>query len=187
LVNLDLLRNNGRDLLEYLSRGTRYGIRRSIRLYEQWGPLCIVRASSGQEGLVWLDELRRLHQDRWTTKGKIGAFGHPFFGKFDRSIVERSKSDRWDLLKITAGETPIGYLVNLSYNGITMNYQSGFRYESNNRYKPGLVSHILAVRYLLANRPDIKAYSFLAGGAQYKHSLSTSREQLNWYNIKPRG
>jgi CelD/BcsL family acetyltransferase involved in cellulose biosynthesis len=186
LIDLGMLRQNKLDLLEYLSRNTRYGIQRSIRLYEKWGPLRIARATSRKQGLVWLDELRRLHQIRWEAKGECGAFGNPFFDQFVHKILERSPSNSWDILKIVAGGTPIGYLINFSYRGVTMNYQSGFLYDADGRYKPGLVSHLLAVRYFIGKRPDVHTYSFLVGDAQYKSSLSTSSERLNWYSIKPR-
>ena len=187
LVKLDCIRKEGRHFLEYLSRNTRYSIRRSIRLFEKWGPLQIASATSVEQGLLWLEELRELHQIRWKNRGQSGAFGNPFFEQFVRKIMHLSfPKERWDVLKIVAGETPIGYLINFSYGGITMNYQSGFLYQQDGRYKPGLVSHVLAIHYFMDKRPDIHTYSFLAGDAQYKSSLSTSYEQLNWYRVNPK-
>lgn len=185
-IDLGGLRSEGNDYLQVLSRNTRYNIRRSMRLYEdQWGPLSIGVAASIEEGVRWLAQLRQLHQAYWEAKHKPGAFKNPFFGQFLGKLIDGSSTRHVDLLRICAGDTPIGYLSNFVYAGCVMNYQSGFLYSSDGRYKPGLVSHALAVRHYVDTRPDVTEYSFLAGDAQYKRSLSTGGRQLNWYVIKP--
>jgi CelD/BcsL family acetyltransferase involved in cellulose biosynthesis len=186
-LDIAMLRSEGTDYLEFLGRSTRYSIRRSMRLYEdQWGPLSISTAGSIEEGMRWLEELRKLHQAHWVAKGKLGAFGNPFFGRFLRKLIDRPSNQHVDLLRICAGDTPIGYLCNFVYGGSVMNYQSGFLYNPDGRYKPGLVSHVLAIWHYIEKRLDMREYSFLAGDAQYKRSLSTSAKQLNWYVISPR-
>lgn len=185
-VDLGVLRSEGRDYLEVLSRNTRYNTRRSMRLHEdRWGPLSIEVAASVEERVRWLEQLRQLHQAYWEAKHKPGAFKNPFFGQFLRKLIDGPSTQHVDLLRICAGDTPIGYLVNFVYAGCVMNYQSGFLYSSDGRYKPGLVSHALAVRHYVDTRPDVTEYSFLAGDAQYKRSLSTGTTQLNWYVIRP--
>lgn len=185
-LDLELLRREGRDYLEVLSRNARYGIRRSMRLYQdQWGPLTITAAASIEDSVRWLEELRRLHQAHWEAKDKPGAFGTPFFGHFLRTLIAGPSKRHVDLLRICVGDQPIGYLCNFVYGGCVMNYQSGFLYGPDGRYKPGLVSHALAVRHYVDTRPDAQEYSFLAGDAQYKRSLSTTAKQLYWYVIRP--
>ena len=184
LVDVGMLRRERLGYLEYLSANTRYNVRRSMRLYDEWGPLQLSRPTSVDEGLGWLDELRRLHEIRWQAKGKGGAFANPFFGHFLRRIMQRSLREHWDMMKICAGSTAIGYLFNFVYGGMAMNYQSGFLYGPDGRYKPGLVSHVLAVQHYLDQEPNVDGYSFLGGNAQYKRSLATSASQLEWYSIQ---
>ena len=183
-VDLGKLRRERRNYPKCLSANTRYHVRRSMRLYEDWGPLQLTRAMTADEGLEWLEDLRRLHEVRWQAKNKKGAFANPFFSHFIKKIVH-DLNERLDILKICAGETAIGYLCNFIYGGMAMNYQSGFLYGPDARYKPGYVSHLLAVQHYLDKRADVDGYSFLGGDAQYKLSLATSTIQLRSYIIKP--
>ena len=183
-VDIGKLRREGRDYLQCLSANTRYHVRRSMRLYEEWGPLQLSRAMSVDEGLEWLEDLRRLHEVRWQSKNKKGAFANPFFSHFLKKILRQCSNEHWDILKICAGETAIGYLCNFIYGATAMNYQSGLRYGPDGRYKPGYVSHVLAVQHYLNNRADVAGYSFLGGNAQYKLSLATSTIQLESYVIR---
>ena len=143
------------------------------------------RAATRNQGLAWIDELRRLHQTRWTSRGDPGAFAHPLFEHFLRRLVDQGLVDRVvDILRISAGPHEIGYLFNFVYRDRVSNYQSGFCFGPDGRYKPGLVAHALAVRYY-ASESRLGKYSFLAGAAQYKESLCTGSEKLNWYAYRP--
>jgi hypothetical protein len=60
-------------------------------------------------------------------------------------------------------------------------YQSGFQYESGNRYRPGLAAHVSAIEQYLAT--GYAEYHFLAGDfttPRYKRSLSTRSTDLGW-------
>jgi CelD/BcsL family acetyltransferase involved in cellulose biosynthesis len=64
----------------------------------------------------------------------------------------------------------VGVLYNFVDRGRVYFYQSGFHYSPDNRLKPGLVMHYLAVEHCLSN-PELAEYDFLAGDSQYKRSL----------------
>jgi CelD/BcsL family acetyltransferase involved in cellulose biosynthesis len=185
-VDLDRVRENGSDLYT-LSANTRRQIRRAIRLYQAKGDLRIKRASTKEDAFAWLEELQRLHQARWTARGKPGAFARPFFNHFLQKLIEQGLGEGVvDVLRVSAGQYELGYLFNFVYRGCVSNYQSGFRFEPHGYYKPGLVAHVLAVQHYSRSKPEIKKYSFLEGASQYKKSLSTNSEELCWYVYRPR-
>jgi CelD/BcsL family acetyltransferase involved in cellulose biosynthesis len=63
-------------------------------------------------------------------------------------------------------------------------YQSGFNYEEDNRLKPGLVSHRVAIEHCLAAGDAV--YDFLAGDDRYKRSLGTHGGRLFWLTLQER-
>ena len=71
-VNLAALRESGADYLSKLSSNTRQQVRRSMRLFEQAGPLEIDEPKSLAEVEQFYVEMKRLHQAYWQAKGQIG-------------------------------------------------------------------------------------------------------------------
>ena len=180
-VDLDAVRNSGNELCSLVNGRVRREIRRAIRLYEEMGELRIERALTKKDALKWLQSLRDLHQARWTARGQPGAFARPFFGRFLRALIDRGLSKGViDILRITAGERELGYLYNFVYRDRVSNYQSGFQFGPDGRYKPGLVAHSLAAGHY-ATDTKLKRYSLLAGASQYKRSLCSGLEELSWY------
>jgi CelD/BcsL family acetyltransferase involved in cellulose biosynthesis len=70
-----------------------------------------------------------------------------------------------------SGAEPIGYLYNFVHRGAVLNYQSGLRYESDAKLKPGLVAHTLLIEENL--RRGARIYDLLMGNQRYKRSLAT--------------
>jgi CelD/BcsL family acetyltransferase involved in cellulose biosynthesis len=185
-VDLAALRQAGVSFLDSRSRNCRQQIRRSIRLYEDDGPLQLSAAESLDEAQAFLDRLAELHQRRWRARQQPGAFAQPFFRRFHQSLI----TDGWpagqiDLLRLSAGDRPIGYLYNFLYGGRAWAYQSGFDYGSDARLKPGLVSHALAAQRYLSLGLD--RYQLLAGASRYKASLANGSEYLYWLTLRPAG
>src|SRR5262249_48488896 len=107
-----------------------------------------------------------------------------FFCRLHAEVVERGLArGAIQLLRLSAGSTDVGYLYNLIRDGWIAAYQNGFAYESSNRSKPGLVSHVLAIEHNLA--VGAQRYDFLAGMNQLKQSLASEQKILNWWTIKP--
>jgi len=178
-VMLDHIRESEGDFLLSLSKNTRYQIRRSKRLYEDKGQVKISHTSCQQEAHDWLDDLEVLHQKSWSVKGQSGAFANPVFTSFCHRLLSRgfAKSEV-DVIKVTAGPSVLGYLLNFIEGDRVMNYQSGFSYEDHDHFKPGLVAHALAIQDYLDHGKV--TYSFLAGDSQYKSSFSNASETLYW-------
>jgi CelD/BcsL family acetyltransferase involved in cellulose biosynthesis len=182
-IDFVALRENQRAYLDDLSANTRYQIRRAMRLYEKRGPLRLDVAGDTGQALAFLDELKILHQRRWEPRGKGGAFAYPFLERFHRSLIARSLPDgNAEVLRISAGEAPIGYLYNFLWRGWVGTYLSGFAYEPEARLKPGLVSYCLCAERHLAN--GMRAQDFLAGGERYKLSLGKPGPDMLWLALQ---
>jgi CelD/BcsL family acetyltransferase involved in cellulose biosynthesis len=174
LVDLAALRVAGKPYLDQLSANTRQQIRRAMRGY---GDLALDVAATAEAASTYLDALATLHQAYWTARGKPGAFASPFFGRFHSALIERHfAAGLVELVQVTAGGAPIGYLYNFLWRGGVDAYQSGFAYAEDARLKPGLVSHALCIERHLA--AGAVRYDFLAGDARYKLSLGQPGPRL---------
>lgn len=181
-VDLSALRASNAAYETSLSSNVRSQIRRSIHLFEQaGGPLALHIASSLDEANRFLTELADLHQKSWPARGKPGVFASARFNQFHRRLIERCfAKGSIQLLRAAAGDQTIGLLYCLQSAGRVYFYQSGFAYQQDNRLKPGLVTHFLAVNHYLNHQPAVSQYDFLAGDSQYKRSLAKNQRTLEW-------
>ncbi len=178
-IDLNKLRNEGRDYLAAIGANTRYQVKRSLREFEKYGRLDIAIAETADQAVGFLIELKKLHQIYWRKKGHPGAFANDFFEKFHRSLIaSRFAHGEIQFIKTTTGSQTIGYLYNFIKDGHVYNYQSGFDYGADKKLKPGMVSHYSAIQYNLARGACI--YDFLGGDSQYKRSLATESTTLTW-------
>jgi hypothetical protein len=181
-VDLQKIRATGAPYENSLSGNTRSQIRRALKLYEERcsSPVRVAEMPSKEEALAALQRLAGLHQAAWTSRGKPGVFQSPLFTDFHRKLIARTfPAGGVQLLCISAGPQDVGLLYNFVFRGRVYFYQSGFQYADDNRLKPGLVSHFLAIQHCLS-RPHLLEYDFLAGESQYKRSLSTSVRDMYW-------
>jgi CelD/BcsL family acetyltransferase involved in cellulose biosynthesis len=179
-VDLERVRRNGADYLAGLSANARYQLRRSDRAYAAGGDLAVRRAGSVAEAHDFLGALAALHQAVWNRRGRPGAFADPQFGRFHRALIERGlPRGETELLRVTLGERPVGFLYNFRFRGQVLAYQSGFDYAGAGRHqKPGLTCHHRAIR--LAASSGAVRYDFLAGDDRYKRSLANAENRLFW-------
>ncbi|MCB2055420.1 MAG: GNAT family N-acetyltransferase [Geminicoccaceae bacterium] len=177
-VDLESLRRAGRDHAATLSRNTRQQIARARRLFERSGPLRLEAAASTDEALAFFDALERLHKAGWRARGKgDGAFTSPFFRRFHRRWIEHAwPRGRVELLRVRAGDDLVGCLYNLLHDGTAHAYQSGFAATEDNRLKPGLLCHTMAIERHL--RLGTQIYDLMAGDQRYKASLAEPGPEL---------
>ncbi len=163
-----------------LTRNTRGQIRRSQKLYERRsGAMTIDVASSVEKALEYLDQLVRLSNFRWRSKGVRGSLENPVAQGFHRRLI----ASLWprnavDLVRVRAGDAIVGYFYNFIDRGKVYFFQSGLAYENDARLKPGLVSHALAIEHY--KRRGLREYDFLASDARYKRSLAKQHRDLYW-------
>lgn len=183
-VDLQSLRESGQDYLGSLSRNTRHQVRRSAKLYEQeYGEVTLRSAESVEEALAFFSRLCELHEAYWNNRGLPGAFATQLSQAFHRRLITNCVPEgRVQLTRICAGEHEIGYLYNFVHRGTVSSYQSGFNYSADNRVKPGLLGHCLAVEKQIESGQDV--YDFLMGRSQYKSSLSTDEGEMSWLSIQ---
>lgn len=181
-VDLQKVRAVNMDYLSLLSSNRRSQIRRSLREYEQDGGLTIREAGNLSEALTMYKGLIELHQREWKKRGKLGAFANDYFRIFhERLIRERFENGEIQLMQVTAGSNPLGFLYSFLYKGNVIFYQSGFAYGEGNVHRPGLVSHYLGILHNASK--GFGTYDFLAGEAQYKSSLSTNSTPMLWMRL----
>ena len=182
-VDLDGMRPHQGDYLTALSSNTRQQIRRSIKLYEEKGQLELSLADSEEQALSYLDQLKQLDRAYWNKKGYAGAFSTEFTNNFHRNLVKNGfANNQIQLIKVTAGETTVGILYNFMNHNLVCNYQAGLVYDVNQKLKPGLVCHALAIEMNIAM--GNKSYDFLMGESQYKRSLSTKDDMMYWLTLR---
>jgi CelD/BcsL family acetyltransferase involved in cellulose biosynthesis len=182
-IDLDQLRRDDTDFLSALSANARYQLRRSDRAYAAEGDVAVQRASSVAEAHDYLCRLAELHQATWNRRGRPGSFADPRFGQFHRTLIERGFGrGEIEMLRVTRGGRPVGFLYNYCFRGQVLAYQSGFDYGSADRHqKPGLTCHHRAIRLAAAN--GAARYDFLAGEDRYKRTLSNAKNCLYWAEI----
>ncbi len=163
--------------LKSLSRNSRQALQRSKRLYAERGALRLERAETVAQGLEFFDRLKVLHQESWRRRDRADAFEGGYFEPMHRDLIAGSlPAGQVDLLHIRAGDETLGYLYNFVHGGWIHSYQSGFAQAEDNRLKPGLVCHHLAI--VDAASRGLRAYDFLGGDARYKRSLGNRVDEL---------
>ena len=86
------------------------------------------------------------------------------------------------MIRVSTNTQVIGILYNFIHKNKVYFYQSGFQYSDDNRLKPGLVTHFLAINLCLEQ--GLSEYDFLAGDSRYKASLTQDSRKLHWVTIK---
>jgi CelD/BcsL family acetyltransferase involved in cellulose biosynthesis len=66
-----------------------------------------------------------------------------------------------EIVRVSCGNAPIGYIHCLVRGGWIGSYLSGFDYEADNKVKPGLVSFYLYIEHKLKTGGEV--FDFLAG------------------------
>ena len=166
-------------LEEALSPNLRAQIRQSRAFAERSGPLTLEPARDETQALEFFEAMALLHTAYWQGRGKPGAFATDFALAFHRVLIA-SPGDlaKVELLRLSAGSQALGYLYNFLYAGRLCNYQSGFSYGDDNRHRPGLIAHSMAIARARDN--GLLVYDFLAGDAHYKARLGTQIGSMTW-------
>ena len=178
-VNLEQLRQSKASYESSLSPNTREQVRRSLKRYAMLGEVRVEVASELSRAEKLFEEMCGMHQLRWQEKGEEGAFSPGRRLEFHRTLIRQAfPKGSVQLLRVTAGEETVGILYNFVKKGKVYFFQSGFNYRQDKHLKPGLVTHVSAIRYYLD--AGFSEYDLLAGDAQYKRSLARDCRQLDW-------
>lgn len=167
-----------------ISSNRRRQVRKARQLYEQkYGELTVQAITEEGEIDTFWTEMADLHTAHWNDKGDSGAFANSLWTTFNRVMIsDWIQSGKIQLTKYCAGTTSIGYLFNLVVEDRAYNIQCGFLYESDNKLKPGFVCHHACMK--ICHEQGIQKYYYLAGGEDYKVSLSSQVDTLDWLCIR---
>lgn len=159
----------------YLSANSRYQIKRSLKLYPGYQ---FEKASDSHQAMAWLQDIIELHQQRWSVSG----FRQSSFSEFHQQLLNDGIAcGQVELLKVTLDDTTRVYLYNFIWANKVYFYLSAIAEPSttnvsNNKAKPGLVAHYLAIEYYKSK--GFLAYDFMGGDARYKASFSNEISEL---------
>ncbi len=178
-IDLSAVRTQKDGFLIALSGNTRYQLRRSLRAYESLGPLRLEIAETIEQGLRFFEDLKGWHQHHWRARGCPGAFASPSVETFHHHLIrELFAGGEVQLIRIAAGDVPIGALYNFVHDGHVYCYQSGFPEGRDAHRRPGMVCHYLAIEENAQRGARI--YDLLAGLSQFKRSFATGQTELLW-------
>jgi len=169
-ISLSKLRRQGLSFLDSLGGSTARRIRRSQTLYRRRGDIELRTASDPDEALLFFENAGQLHQARWKARGHPGAFAYPFYVSFHQELIRTAiPLGQVELVRLSVGQELLGYLYNFLDRGRVHYYFSGFRFDDDNRLKPGLVCHAHCIEHHLAGGMDV--YDFMGGDQRYKLEL----------------
>lgn len=166
-----------------VSSSLRAKIRRSLRRFEERGPVRLSVAATPGERRAAFADLVALHQPYWRARGDAGAFADPGLRSFHERFIDAAP-DAVDLLRFTAGGQTFGVLYNFIAGPRAFNYQGGFREEDDNQFAPGFTAHWLAIAHYRAK--GFAVYDLMAGEADYKRRLGREGETLTSLVIERR-
>lgn len=169
------------NFLKVLSSNSRRQIKRSFNIYGGLENIKVEMAQSGKQALEFFKEAGDYHKARW--QGKSSGYNNAFFVQFHEALISNNFDNGMiDLIKISTDGMPICYLYNFVYKDIVYFYLSGISYTDDNKLKPGLVAHSIAIsHYAKLNK---KVYDFMGGEGRYKSSLSDSSGEMVIYNFR---
>lgn len=182
-VDLERVRERGGDYVSLLGSSSRSRLRRAYRGYGERGPLHLEEADGPGSALEIFEEMVALHREAWEERGVPSTFTTDFSLRLHRDLIRRRfDAGEIQLLRIACAEESLGCLYNFVHQGRVHFFQSGLRYPSDKRLKPGLVCHAEAVRHNAGRMHD--RYDFLAGADRYKAALSTDEGSAVWARLQ---
>ena len=173
-VDLDHVRESGRELIQFFGDSTRKGIRQNLKKMDSVRFECAHDTEHAQDILT---DLIRLHQHRWNSVGEPGCYASERFVQFHRELIDRLvPTGELLLMRISSSEQVIGCSQILVDRGRAMVYQGGrICTESGS---PGLVTDYLCMQECLHR--GCSAFDFMAGDSMHKLRLTSQQTPLVW-------
>lgn len=185
-IDLKGLQKDQISMGKWLSKNTRSSINRASNyIKKQHGELSISKIADPLASLT--KDIAPLHIAQWQATDAGSGFTNVNFVSFHQQLCTLNAGNyQVEILQISAGEQILGYLYMMLSHKTVYFYLSAINYDDDdNRYKPGMVMHKLAIEYYAAL--GFERYDFLAGRARYKTSLSTHRYPLYTIHIANNG
>jgi len=178
-INLKIVGDNLDGYLASISKNRRLQIKRSLRLYDEAGPVKITEAETAEQALQYFDGLKVLHTSRWQRSGRTGSFAKAGWELFHRALISDCfNRGEIQLLKVNNGHGEIGYLYNFIWRKRVYVLQTGFAMTEDKRMMPGYVAHVLAI--LHNKNKGLEVYDLMHGDDLYKKQLCNQKQMLYW-------
>lgn len=168
-------KNTLQDYLTDLSKNTRSQINRTKRLLEQQGSLSLVLISSHEKKQQAFSEISVIHQNKWGKTEFGSGFSNNIFVKFHNNMLQRFPTTA-QLYCVYLDNISLAYIYVIKSPNTWYFYLSAVKKSDDNRVKIGLLAHALVIEDAILN--NVNTYSFLAGYARYKKSMSNTPESI---------
>ena len=155
------------DLATVVPRKTLRDVRQTHARSETVGSVVLDTADLDTIDLA-LDDLFRLHEERWHQRGEAGVLADPVVRAFHRDAARAfCEAGILRLYRLQIGGTVVGVYYGFQHGGNAYAYLGGFDPEMT-RLSPGaqLLDH--AIRAALAE--GVREFHFLRGGESYKYA-----------------
>lgn len=162
---------DSQDYLASLSKNTRSQINRSLKSLNNLGELRLQRAQTKLDKELFFNEMAKLHQQKWRSTILGSGFDNPVFVKFHKQLIFDSVKFS-DIYALSLNKQALSYVYILKNKTCWYFYLSGMQTHEDNKIRIGLITHTLVIEEAI--KAGIKKYSFLAGDARYKKSMSNS-------------
>ena len=121
------------DYLNGLSGAMRWKIRRQRKKLQTLTGGTLFRVKTHDELTMGFDELIRLHQASWESRGFPGSFSNKQFTQFHQRVMRHMlDKGHLELVLLYADNEPKAALYNIIYNNVTYCYQSGTNRDGKN-------------------------------------------------------
>jgi CelD/BcsL family acetyltransferase involved in cellulose biosynthesis len=178
-VDLDDLRRFGKDHVDRVASRERTRLRQTMRRYSEIGELQLDEVKTTSEALEYLDALAELHQRTWTSRGEPGALASPTFHAYHRRMIGRCFARaRIQLLRLRAGDEPVGYRSHFIFGGESYFYPCGYDHDLDAKRSPAATLHRFAIRRAVER--GLHGHEFMAGDVAYKRRLGTGSRPMHW-------
>ncbi|MBI5588799.1 MAG: GNAT family N-acetyltransferase [Deltaproteobacteria bacterium] len=167
------------DYLGSLSASMRYKIRNERRKLQRSHQAVFSKARRAEDLGLFLGELIKLHQSRWTSKGMEGAFSNQKFVEFhERVLPIMLKNGHLDLILLSDNGIIRGAIYNIVYNDKIYFYQSGIDVEKS-AVSYGFVLHSHCIEDAIQR--GLKEYDFLPKGGtdDYKERYTNGLRRVS--------
>jgi CelD/BcsL family acetyltransferase involved in cellulose biosynthesis len=181
-------------ILSNFKRKSRQQLRQSLKVVNQkFGDIKIIRAQDNTTAKKYFEEMKKLHTKRWNRQGEEGVFFDSCWVSMHQGLIDKGvNTGEIILLKIftvkpgTEVHTQtLGYLYGHIYRNKVYMQQTGFMISSDNRVRPGYVSHLYAMNYCA--KMGLVEYDFLPSGKKsYKKFFCSSENHLFWVSWQKR-
>lgn len=177
--DLQLIREEGREVISGFGYSTRKNLRKNMKTY---GNLTTEWAETIEQAESIFADLVTLHQTRWQKEGQPGSYASERFTRFHEALIQKLiPTGQMGLFRVKIDDEVIGCVQVLIDRNRVLCYQGGSA-EYHGKLSPGVITDYLCIEECFQRGFD--AYDFLAGNSHHKQKMSTHHSYLTWAQIQ---